>query len=565
MAWIDRGLKDYLQHNFDGRTVKGYYENGTWQTSRYVYVTTWLNNEEDIHYEYYRGNVELHLEGKYQSDDYRRFANELRIRTSRNPRLKWFSWQDCRQCRCRINGSTETPEELLQSFKDIMDIFDPLIEAISTSHINSPRVEPYLGESHFQEKGLEQDEVSLETCCLGQIFANRLVIPDYQRIYCWEEKHINNLWSSLMDVPEAGPYHLGTIILQKLENGGYAIIDGQQRLVTLTIILETLGYKGDKPLLSQSFHSNASKTHIANNKFVIDNLCRKLEDGDFCRKLVYNVIFSVLILKENRLDLAYTFFSNQNAKGVVLSDFDLLKAHHLRYIPWEKQQEHMAGRWNTLIEKQYRLLDATLSTHLYRLRKWMRKNSYDVTESHRVKEEFSAAPFIEKIPPFGERFDFYEKIQGGTHFFAYAETFVDKYAAFESTPQVKALRNHLSWASHWRYESVIESLLFGYYLKFGNQYFTEALMCISENIGQHRYLSSRALYYKIREFAKDSEIIMMIDQASSPTFFLKECASSITVSAKDLDLEGIQLSFYQKLEDMKDELSQNPDLFINEN
>lgn len=557
MAWIDRGLKDYLQWHFKDRKVKGYYESGTWQTSRYVYLTTWLGDDEDIHYEYYRGHVELHLEGKYQSDDYRRFANELRIRTSRHPRLKWMTWQNYRLSRCQIEGPTETPEELLQTFKDIMEIFDPLIKVISSSHIMSPMVEPYDGVTRFVEKGLESDEVSLESCSLGQIFSNELVIPDYQRNYCWEEKQLVTLWASLKDVPENAQYHLGTIILQKLDNGGYAIIDGQQRLVTLTLILMTIGYKGNLPLLTQSFHSESSKKHIANNKYIIASLCRKLHDEKFCLKLINNLAFSVLILKENRLDLAYTFFSNQNAKGVSLSDFDLLKAHHLRYIPYENQQEHMAGRWNSLIENNYTILDATLSTHLYRLRKWMRKNDYDVDEPHRVKEEYSAAIFVPYIPPFGERFDFYEKIQGGTHFFAYAEVFVNKFSEFEKTPQVKALRNHLKWASHWRYESVIETLLFGYYLKFGTQYLTDALIRIAENIAQHRYNSSRALYYKIRAFAKDSEIIMMIDQASSPTFFLEECRAATSVYAADIDLEGIQLSFYQKIEDIKDELNQD--------
>ena len=187
----------------------------------------------------------------------------------------------------------------------------------------------------------------------------------------------------------------------------------------------------------------------------------------------------------------------------------------------------------------------------------MRKNDYDVDEPHRVKEEYSAAIFVPYIPPFGERFDFYEKIQGGTHFFAYAEVFVNKFSEFEKAPQVKALRNHLKWASHWRYESVIETLLFGYYLKFGTQYLTDALIRIAENIAQHRYNSSRALYYKIRAFAKDSEIIMMIDQASSPTFFLEECRAATSVYAADIDLEGIQLSFYQKIEDIKDELNQD--------
>ena len=553
MVWIDKGLENFLHNNFKDRITKGYYEYRTWQSSRFVYVTTSLTDDEDLHYEYYRNHVELHLEGKYQSENYRDFTNELRRRTARNPHLSWHTWQGKSRCRCRIDGPTGSTVELLQTFKDIMSIIDPMLQELNRAITISPRLEAYDGPSGFEENGLAEDEVCLETHCLGRVFSNDLAIPDYQRNYCWEEKQLRNLWNSLKEIPATGQYHLGTIILQKVDEKKYNVIDGQQRLVTLTIILSALGYQGPMPLLSQSFHSLSSKAHIASNKWIVNGLCNHVNDGDFCWKLINNLYFSILILKGNRLDLAYAFFSNQNAKGVALSDFDLLKAHHLRFIPTERQQEHLVGRWNNLIESHYWLLDDTLSTHLFRLRKWMRKKDYDVNEPHRVKEEYSAALVIPDIPPFGERFDFYEKIQGGAHFFAYAEKFVDKFALFEKTPQVQSLRNHLKWESHWRYESVIESLLFGYYLKFGNQYLTEALISIAENIAQHRYTSSRAIYYKILEYAKDSEIIMMIDQSSSPTFFLRECKDNTSISGKDID-GGIQMRFYMNIEDVKDEL-----------
>ena len=115
--------------------------------------------------------------------------------------------------------------------------------------------------------------------------------------------------------------------------------------------------------------------------------------------------------------MAYTFFSNENSKGVPLTDYDLLKAHHLRFVFNEKQAEHLASKWNTMTSLKYRQLDSTLSVHLFRLRKWMRKRDYDAAEKHRTKEEFSAAQIIPEIPPFGEQFEYYEKIQGGTHFF----------------------------------------------------------------------------------------------------------------------------------------------------
>lgn len=129
-----------------------------------------------------------------------------------------------------------------------------------------------------------------------------------------------------------------------------------------------------------------------------------------------------------------------------------------------------------------------------------------------------------------------------------------RFKHFSQTHQVQALRNHLKWESHWKYADIIETLLFGYYLKFGELYLTEALFCISGYIAQHRYEATRALAYKIREYAKDSEIIMMIDQASSPTFFLAECVSSIKNKGRDIVEQGIAMRFYQRLQDLFSEL-----------
>ena len=98
-------------------------------------------------------------------------------------------------------------------------------------------------------------------------------------------------------------------------------------------------------------------------------------------------------------------------------------------------------------------------------------------------------------------------------------------------------------------------MLFGYYLKFGEQYLAEALFCIASSIAQHRYENNRALSYKIREYACKSEIVMMVDQASSPTFFLAECLASIHTTGRDLEEQGIAMRFYQHLQDIFNEIS----------
>ena len=107
MAWIDQHLEKFIKDCFPERYVYAYHEYRTWQSSRYLYVTTVLKDDKDLHYEYIGGAVELHLEGKYQSADYKYFAKELRFQTSRNPKLHWLGWQGRNQCRCRIDAASK--------------------------------------------------------------------------------------------------------------------------------------------------------------------------------------------------------------------------------------------------------------------------------------------------------------------------------------------------------------------------------------------------------------------------------------------------------------------------
>ena len=237
-AWIDKELEDFVRDEFPDRVVSGYHKSGTWQTSRYIQVRTCLTEDEDIHYEYYQEHIELHLEGKFQSEDFRQFAKELRLQTSRNPKLSWHSWQGRSQCRCRLDAPVNDGGAVVSSMKEMISIFDELINNANNAKNRKFQTLKYEGDASFSEFGLQTDEVSLEKACLGKVFGNSLVIPDYQRNYCWDDKQVNLLWNSLLEIPTNGEYHLGTIILQKNNDGSYAVIDGQQRLVTLTLVLK---------------------------------------------------------------------------------------------------------------------------------------------------------------------------------------------------------------------------------------------------------------------------------------------------------------------------------------
>lgn len=407
----------------------------------------------------------------------------------------------------------------------------------------------------------ENDVILEDRKILKDLFENNaLSIPDYQRIYCWEEKHVHKLWNDILELKNGKTYHLGIIILHKGKDNKWNIVDGQQRLITLTLILQELGQK-TLPLLQATLYTQKARNYVAYNKWLIQNYVSQLtsEDKRLLVERIYNKLtFSVLKLNENTsLDLAYTFFSNQNSKGVPLSDYNLLKAHHLRFIKQEEQAKHLADRWDKLSSSNNeKLLVVTLGIYLFRLRKWMRKRVWDENAKYRVRDEFKSALTIPELPPFGEKFFFYEKIQGGSHFFAYAEHFVDQFKYFASTPEWKALENNLNGETHWRYKDIIATLLFGYYLKFGESYLTEALFCIERIISRHRYENKRALLYKMLEYAGTTEIVMMIDQATSPTFFLAETLDKIKRQPKIEELSAIQKRYQKCIKSLYRELSE---------
>jgi len=58
-------------------------------------------------------------------------------------------------------------------------------------------------------------------------------VPDYQRLYAWEEKNCKDFWNDIIkSVKEGQNHYLGTITLEEKGNGKYEVIDGQQRLTT---------------------------------------------------------------------------------------------------------------------------------------------------------------------------------------------------------------------------------------------------------------------------------------------------------------------------------------------
>lgn len=525
--------------------------------NRWIQVQSSFPSMSNVHYELiwddWKLYWELHIEPQNVTDHYKysRIAKCIQEATKDDDSLRWYN--DGQTYKVRYNSIVNSDDRMEKGLRLLYDKYDKLLDDCAKRFKPTDLTRPYKNCSELKTFE-DEEEVCLRTMSLKDLFDIKLTIPDYQRIYCWNDNNIRTLWNNLKEMPEGLDYHLGAIILQR-QNESCDIIDGQQRLVTLTLILRALGYEGNMPLLLQRFKSQEACENIANAKYVIQEIkgWDYAENCEMLNNILRHLTFSVLVLNSNNLDLAYTFFSNQNSKGVRLSDYDILKAHHLRYlITNDSQAEHLARKWNTMSQEtdsdNEPFIHKTLGLYLYRARKWMRKHSCDEQKSNRpIKDEYSAAPLIPSIPPFGERFYFYEKIQGGAHFFAFTDYFVELYKQFIKTPQVLLLRRNLLGESHWKYESVIETVLFVYFSKFGKQYLSEALFCIVGAVAQHRYKESRALQYKINEHVQNNELVMMIDQASSPSFFLAETLPLLKRSGRDLEGGDIRVRFYNAL------------------
>jgi uncharacterized protein with ParB-like and HNH nuclease domain len=91
----------------------------------------------------------------------------------------------------------------------------------------------------YMSKKIEFTDLAIQ-----KLFQNFYVIPDYQREYVWAEKEVlqllNDIYEEFSDNPDS-EYFLGSIVVCKSsESHKFEVIDGQQRLITLSLVLNNL-------------------------------------------------------------------------------------------------------------------------------------------------------------------------------------------------------------------------------------------------------------------------------------------------------------------------------------
>lgn len=214
-----------------------------------------------------------------------------------------------------------------------------------------------------------------------------LAIPSYQRPYKWTQEHTEKLWTDIQEnLPNEGMYRLGTIVLHHDEKDVLNIVDGQQRTLTLVLLIKALlSLKIDKqnnllsglantgyftPTFSQSTHQ-ITKTNLYNNYASLSRLLKQNTNTD---ELVHFILCrcEFVVVTLHNISEAFQFFDSQNSRGKDLNPHDLLKAYHLRQFnksETEDVKNTTIAAWEAIEDDK---LATLFSDYLFNIRRWCR-------------------------------------------------------------------------------------------------------------------------------------------------------------------------------------------------
>lgn len=234
----------------------------------------------------------------------------------------------------------------------------------------------------------------------------RYTVPDYQRLYSWDEEQWEDFWVDLTGISEDETHFLGSIVVIKHpgaldELDRLELVDGQQRLTTISLLLCALRERyedmGDPNGLAEKINEdylhaydmnndeeqNLTLSRFDNEEFnaildgdpsdaegtrlyealeyfrgKLDNLDD--EEADSVRKRLLGSITLVVIDTENP-ESAFRLFETLNDRGLELSAVDLMKNSLLqeaieRYPGGYEDSEykHVRDQWEMILEEVVR-------------------------------------------------------------------------------------------------------------------------------------------------------------------------------------------------------------------
>lgn len=264
----------------------------------------------------------------------------------------------------------------------------------------------------------------------------QFLIPVYQRYYSWETEQCSRLWKDIVDMQKKGKigHFVGSIVNiaeQAMPTGvqKYMIIDGQQRLTTLSLLLIALrDYAEEHPedptvnarridnmLLKNEYEEGDERYKLLLTETDRDLLVRlvekkpindpglsrilpnytffvgKIADMELQPKDIYEAIGKLQIVNitlDRNIDDAQAIFESLNSTGKELSESDLIRNYILMGLEASEQQyvyEHMWRPMEQLFDYEKR--DAVMDSFF---RDYLTMKTTRIPKIDRVYEGFKA-------------------------------------------------------------------------------------------------------------------------------------------------------------------------------
>lgn len=204
------------------------------------------------------------------------------------------------------------------------------------------------------------EELNLESLFVRK----KYIVPIYQRSYAWEKNEIEQL---IEDIKESeGKYYLGNLIVDKIDENVFSVIDGQQRLTTIFLILchvspnlllnDSLSFesreKSNKILKKIKENKDFSETDeiysdeiISGNKIIKGYFENKKDDI----KKIQERLAQIIILKTQvpkNIDLNH-YFEIMNTRGEQLELHEIAKGRILSKINDDTSRKIAGQIWDS--------------------------------------------------------------------------------------------------------------------------------------------------------------------------------------------------------------------------
>lgn len=323
---------------------------------------------------------------------------------------------------------------------------------------------------------------------VSDLLSKNLRVPGYQRPYRWTTKNIADLLGdidsaiTLSDTYAGFRYRIGSVILHNNdEQGCLDIVDGQQRMLSLVLLLLCLDKDASCPLLDKSsFSSRETQANIqANHQFIREWIGYQSAGWRNKALEAFSSTLEAVVIVVDRIEEAFQLFDSQNTRGRSLDPHDLLKAYHLRAMrddPYEMR--HVVTRWEEFLAEDVREIFARFLFPVlnWKIKEKTRPFTAKEIDTYKGVAEKSGYTYAARARRAAPCFQIGSPFIEGEDFFLMAEHYLqmrhDIMIELETNPEFRAINDSLkrknSTAGYRHARNLFLCVLLAYYDRFHN-------------------------------------------------------------------------------------------------